>query len=84
MKTILLDEFTNTIAVACSEEQCIINYFDTVEHALKMYSDAIIDSDLDKINISIDNNSVIITLTNQKLILNKEQAYILRSVLESI
>jgi hypothetical protein len=83
MYTILLDTFTDSIAVICSEEQCIINYFNSIEDALKLYPKAIVDPSLSQMKVSIDTN-VCIKLINQEITLTKEQAITLREILNSI
>ena len=83
MKTIYLDEFTNLIAIGCSKEEANIDYFDSVEEALKIYPDAFVDPSLSELRVSIAND-VCIELTNQKVTLTKEQAITLREILFSI
>ena len=83
MKTILIDTFTDSIAVGCSEEQCIIDYFNNLEDAFKVYPKALVDSSLSEMKVSIDTN-VSIKLINQQITLTKEQAVVLREILNSI
>lgn len=83
MKTILIDTFTDSIAVGCSEEQCIIDYFNNLEDAFKKYPKALVDPSLSEMKVSIDTN-VSIKLINQQITLTKEQAIVLREILNSI
>jgi hypothetical protein len=83
MKTIFVDTFTASIAVGCSEEQCIIDYFSNVEDALKKYPNALLDPSLSEMKVVIDTN-VSIKLFNQQITMTKEQAVTLREIFKSI
>lgn len=83
MKTILIDTFTNLIAIYCSKEQCIIDYFNNIEDALKKYPNSILDPSLSEMKVDIDTN-VSIKLFNQQITITKKQAKVLREILKSI
>ena len=84
MKIIFLDTFTNSIAVGCSEEECVIDYFSSKELALKAYPNAKVDGDLDTMKISVSDITITIVVSNQNLILTKSQAIELRNSLNSL
>lgn len=84
MKQIFLDKSTNSIAVGCSQENEIVDYFDSVEDALQVYSDAFVDPSLSNLNVSFNGDTVSLSLTNQQFVLTKEQAICLRESLSSI
>lgn len=81
MKTIVLDDFTNLIAVIENEE--IIDYCNTVEEALRSHHITNMESDLSVMKVSIDNN-VVIKVANQSITLSKDQAISLRDILSSL
>lgn len=83
MKKIYRDSFTGSIAIGCSEENCIIDYFGTVEEALKAYPNAIICSSLEEesvLKVTIT-DIVTIEVNNQVLRLSLLQAQKLKSML---
>jgi hypothetical protein len=82
-KEIYRDEFLDCIAVGCTEEWCTIDYFDTVEEALKRYPDAIVDPLLQEesvLKVSVG-DIVTIEVNNQVLRLSLFQAQQLKSIL---
>ena len=86
MKTIFKDDFTGSIAVGCSESECIIDYFDTVEKAEEQYPKAILDPSIGKeraltISTNYDKDVVTIEINNQVLRLSLFQAQQLKSIL---
>jgi hypothetical protein len=83
MKTIYQDTFTDSIAIGCSEENCTIDYFNTVEEALRAYPDAIISPSLEEesvLKVTIT-DIVTIKVNNQVLRLSLLQAQKLKSML---
>lgn len=83
MKTIYRDSFTGSIAIGCSEEESIIDYFGTVEDVLRAYPNAIIDSSLEEesvLKVTIT-DIVTIEVNNQVLRLSLLQAQKLKSML---
>lgn len=83
MKLIYRDSFTDSIAIGCSEENCTIDYFNTVEEALRAYPDAIISPSLEEesvLKVTIT-DIVTIEVNNQVLRLSLLQAQKLKSML---
>jgi hypothetical protein len=83
METIYRDAFTDFIAVGCSKEECIIDYFDTVAEAVKRYPNAIIDPSLEEESVLKVTVADIVTIkvNNQVLRLSLSQAQQLKSIL---
>lgn len=83
MKTIYKDSFTDSIAIGCSEKECIIDYFGTVEEALRVYPDAIIHPSLEEESVLKVTIADIVTIevNNQVLRLSLLQAQKLKSML---
>jgi hypothetical protein len=83
MKEIYRDDFTGSIAVGCSKEMCIIDYFSTVKEAIAWYPDATIHPSLEEESVLKVSTGDIVTIevNNQVLRLSLSQAQQLKSIL---
>lgn len=80
------DSFLKCVAVGRKDKHgnciAVIDYHRTVEEALKMYPDAIVDPYLaDTLSVNKDSDYIVISANNQELIISVEQARKLKEIL---